>query len=505
MKNLEKKQLVKWMKAAENTIMNSVLEQCPEELENMISVNTELLRTLELEPPEGTSGLVRWPLFLGTAMTELNVCSITFAALTLLIRDGKEDANEHKERNLLGSSIYSIVSLALYDVSSYEKSNYVYWPQNYVLGTRQIQSGTINQTTLCLSLLAKQGFLTKNNVSEAAYEKRIEFVVKSIKWILTLAKKSRNYYAWTYAEKAMTLDDTEKEIESAVLPTFFCVKTLNRYVELFSEDKEVFNIVSTSYPGLIETMRKSVKLGCKYFESSQQKDGAIGMNSASTSSSYIHSLLALEILLSDYAGREEAIYSYLDYITKGNPKKMYANAQRTVFENYRYTITRRLFEPSAGRIKSSRPSERERYEIFIETIIIISGIKIVDYLNTQNRKMKYLKKIKGLMFLAYRSLEKRVKEKSGQIRIEGRRESEEDRYPIYCIYHFSTCIYDMYNKDDIKKYFRYPYIKQWVDSSWPFYLMAGTLILLGFICDPVNTYITAVFAGLSFLVGWKRK
>ena len=318
----------------------------------------------------------KWPLFFGNELDEdLNVCSICFAALSLLVDTPENDV----VKNLLNTSINSLVFLHRCDNEEYTQSKFVYWPKSYRPGTIESDSGTLNQTSLSLSVFEKLDFLslkskvTSQIITTTALEKRVEFIIKAIEWILHSQRRVGLYSAWPYAEECSTTDD--RPINIAVLPTYYCIKILMKYVQLFSRDEDVSCIIKDKYPEIITNMKKAIRSGINYF-TTQNPTGGIGKSDKENEPTYIHSLLALEILLThdveqnDWT-RQKSIKRYLDYMLQKSPNAIYKDFEANAFEQYRYRVTRTvpIKEGNHYSTRQINVTDDEIFEMSIEAMV----------------------------------------------------------------------------------------------------------------------------------------
>ncbi len=395
---------------------------------------------------------VKFPLFLTKAPDdEINVCSVCFGALSLMVKD---DAELYKVKGeYLNAAINALILLHLSNQNEEHNQEAVFWPRNYYLGTTQGEAGTLNQTSLSLSTLATLGFLNKKSpltgksISNKAFKSRLFFILKGIKWILDSQKIDALGAAWSYATTSTSIKN--EPISTAVLPTFYCIKTLDKYLNIFKRDNEIIDILKKLYPNILLEMEESIKLGVKYLVATQNHDGGIGKNNVEVSSSYMHSILALQILVTYGANEYEAIGKYLNYITKVSPNVLLRDIEKNIFEKCRYQVFRLISNgvSDGGTDQWIDTYDTESFEICPECMIIISGIDILEYIKSDSLKnKKYAKYLCKLVYFMYMKLLKRIVIEQNNVYIKGRRTDNELEYPIYCLY---------YGKKSIKKLLKY--------------------------------------------------
>lgn len=411
----------------------------------------DLAKDMELDL-DADYKFVKFPLFLTKAPDdEINVCSVCFGALSLMVKDGAELNKVTSE--YLNATINSLILLHLSNKNVIHNEEAIFWPRNYYLGTTQGEAGTLNQTSLSLSVLATLGFLNKksplngNNISNKAFKSRLLFIVKAIRWILNSQKIDALGAAWSYATTSTSINN--EAISTAVLPTFYCIKTIDKYLNIFKRDNEIVDILKKLYPDILLEMEESIKLGVKYLVANQNHDGGIGKNNVEASSSYMHSILALQILVTYGANEYEAIGKYLNYITKVSPNVLLRDVEKDVFEKCRYQVFRLISNRTSegGTDKWIDIYDTENFEICPECMMIISGIDILEYLKSDSLKnKKYAKYFCKLVYHMYKKLLKRIVIEQNNVYIKGRRDDKELEYPIYWLY---------YGKKSIKRMLKY--------------------------------------------------
>lgn len=445
---------------------------------------------------------VKFPLFLTKEPDdEINVCSVCFGALSLMKKD--ENKLDKVMVDYLNATINSLILLHLSSKDKELHQEFIFWPRNYYLGATQSEAGTLNQTSLSLSALAVLGFLDEKSpitgkyISDEALKHRLLFVVKAIKWILSSQRIDALSAAWSYATKSTTIDN--KPINSAVLPTFYCIKTIDKYLNIFKRDRKIMDILEKIYPNLLTEMEVAIKLSIKYLAISQNQNGGIGRNNIENTSSYFHSILALQILVIYGTNEFEAINKYLNYIIKISPNNFLKYIGKDIFEKYRYQVFRLI----PNRINDEETQkwidvyDTESFEIFPEAMIIIAGLHILDYLRANSLKSKrYINYFRKLIYVMYRKLLKRIYVNGNNVYIRGRRGEKELEYPIYCLYYGRKCIKRLleYDEFSLKKLIN----KRITFDRWLIFicLVAIVVIVISMLLDCKNT----ILAGLTTLI-----
>ena len=163
----------------------------------------------------------------------------------------------------------------------------------------------------------------------------------------------------------------------------------------------------------------------------------------------MHSILALQILVTYGANEYEAIGKYLNYITKVSPNVLLRDIEKNIFEKCRYQVFRLISNgvSDGGTDQWIDTYDTESFEICPECMIIISGIDILEYIKSDSLKnKKYAKYLCKLVYFMYMKLLKRIVIEQNNVYIKGRRTDNELEYPIYCLY---------YGKKSIKKLLKY--------------------------------------------------
>ena len=453
-----KKTCVNFMKNILRGIEHNIAEHADKIYDKEIDVVgnplfNDLARDMELDL-EREYKFIKFPLFFTKEPDgEINVCSVCFGVLSLMVNDAKLDKVTEE---YLNAAINSLILLHLSSKDETNDQEFIFWPRNYYLGTTQGDAGTLNQTSLSLSVLSLLGFLDKKshltgkNISNIAFKNRLLFIIKALKWILNNQKIDALGAAWSYATKSTSINN--KPINTAVLPTYYCIKTIDKYLNIFKNDKEIMDILKELYPNLISEMEESIKLGVKYLVASQNQDGGIGRNNVEASSSYVHSILALQILITYDINEYEAIGKYFNYIIKFSPNFILKHIEKDVFEKCRYQVFRLI--PNKINEEESKKwidiYDTENFEIFPECMIIISSLDILDYLrsNYVDHK-KYIKYFCKLIYIMYKNFLKRIDIDENNVYIRGRRKEKELEYPIYCLYYGKKSIRRLLKHDEL--------------------------------------------------------
>lgn len=453
---------------------------------------------------------IKFPLFITKEPDdEINVCSICFGALALL--NGDDKPSERIVKDYLNAAVNSLILLHLSGLNAESGDEFIFWPRNYHLGATQGEAGTLNQTSLSLSVLARLGFLQKKSevigsyISDTAFKNRISFVVKALRWILNNQKIDALGAAWSYAVKSTSINNVP--INSAVLPTYYCIKTLDKYLNMFKRDDEIKEALKVLSPNLLSEMEEAITQSMRYLVRSQNQEGGIGKNNIESNSSYMHSMLALQILVSYGTNEYEAINKYLKYIVKVSPKDLWKSIEDNIFEKCRYQVMRLIQKGEEDEKKWISFHDTENFEIFPEGMIIISSIDIIKYLRLNNLKSKkYIKYFRKLIYLTYRKLIARMDIQGNSIYIKGRRTEEELKYPIYCLY---------YGKKSISKLLKYDgyELKKLLNNKITFdkfiliiALLALVAIIISTVIDCKETIIWGLTTMVTSLVAfiWKK-
>lgn len=402
---------------------------------------------VSMELPQ--ANFVKVPLFLGYGdENEINVCSLCFSALTLVYSTEKlcKDYSDFLKR-----IVNTLVFLHLHQ--THNGGKYIFWPSSYNIAQSQKETGTIDQTTSCLSVLYKVGFaerrstLLQSSVSDHAIRERLSFVKKSIEWILDLQVTdigNVNYGGWPYSDACVS--ENEQPICAAVLPTFYCIKTLQKYICLFTKDEFTQQFINSFNDGIIIRMTDAVDRGVDYLCLHQRKlDGGIPKNSMEVeNASILHSLLSLESLVKHSKGHMFEIKKYLLFLSKYSVNRTFKMMAEDSFECFRYRkrscLLSEEYPPESidDSLRWKDTYQLEQFEWFIETIIISTYISLAEklYSETDDPEIKRaIKKIEKLASIAFKSLYNRILEIRNNTYVKGRRSAENEQFPIYCEYY----------------------------------------------------------------------
>lgn len=451
------------MELLEQAISESRSEITKEELKTIENKNFwKLAKEFDLDLTREYD-FIKWPLFFGIKEdNEINVCAICFGALTLLNRN-KEQGYVYDDAiaDYLNAAINSLILSHLNDASKITKKNgityeeHVCWPRNYYIGTTQLESATINQTTLSLSTLFVLGFLDKTSsitnrtINDDALKERVKFIINALKWILYVQNRDGKIASWSYAQKCKE-SNSNNEIKSATLPTHYCVETMEKYYKLFTENAQIRSMVEAIDHSIIDRIRTSCDASILYFKLKQNDDGGFMRSSNDKSSTIFHTCLVEKALCFDRTKDYSNLKKAVSFLVKKLLFKDFNFKNDDFFEKYKYEVSRFLYTEKDGKYVQNeiKTFDNEEFEVFPETLFILTNINVLELDScTNNKLLSYWQKrvIYESIYKAYTILFKRFENKNGYVLVRGRREASELQFPIYNIYYAKLCLSKLNN------------------------------------------------------------
>lgn len=385
------------------------------------------------------SKFIKWPMFFNTEDDAVvHVCSVCFGALTLVDRNSKEESYSRAAQDCFNSTINTIILFHLKE----KLNNQIFWPANYNWGLNQLDAGTINQTTLCISTLLKLDFLkleskyTGVKITEECRHNRIKFMISAIRWILDMRNKMVRSCSWSYAR--VCKDVSQKyDIHSAILPSHYCIITLEKCHLYFINNKVVNSIVTSIDNYLLSEIREACDFGIRYFEINQCDNGAFFINSKDTEPSLIHTFFG-ELVLCYSKDDASKLKKAVKYISRKLSMSKDYFVEKNLFEEFKYQVRRIIVGSNTYPYKERLVFISETFEIYPETLLILASERALNF-NAKN-SFKIMNAIQRRVITdgIYRSYERIFghMDKAGEdLYVKGNRKKEEHKYPIYNIYY----------------------------------------------------------------------
>lgn len=447
----------------------------------------ECIERYGLVVPE-TVPFITWPVFMDTAVDNINICAVNFGLLTLL---GNHDnsSNGQQIKEYINAAVNVLV---VTNLKKQKRQEYRYWPTT-IDYSNKIEWGTINQASLSLTSLFKYGFLEKQSIlndlpldSNMRFN-RFVFFAENLNWILSLQNNIGNECAaWSYAENCKDVEN-EKSITTAIVPSQFCYELVSRLYDYFVSCEENRRIIDKIDPNLLIRMSDSCRSYENWIANTQKEDGGYGRNNNFSNSSFAHSCCAmLTYVYNDHKETKkrdsERLNRLVSYLIRNYKKFNFDICEVSDSYKFQYEVSE-----NTGYVN-------DVYEVFPETLFLINCCKNID--DDKNALIKWYYK-RFLRIIDYRAYEKlfarletiQINDTNNNLVVKGRQQLSR-KYPIYALYYTYICLRRLKNNDELpwrnrKKYISLPLIVSF-KALILFLLLAGC-VLAAYIINPSDT------------------
>ncbi len=444
-------------------------------------------------------GFTTWPSFLDKDATidekYINICSTCFGIMTMmrvLEWDLLVCVEKEKVKKTIESAVNTIVML---------RGDAGEWPPHWEIGkTKMKNAGSINQTTLCLTALLKSGFFNKKsiyeekNLTKEQQKVRMSILTHSLRWLVEAQSNSGHKSGWNYG--------MDKSGKVSIMATAN-VTDLFQKISIECKENDMFEKIFNELDSkLLTVIRELISDVYEDYRRYQLVNGGYSKLYRTTEeypASMLHTLYALNVLLSGNGQMDTEIKKALDYIIR-NYKNVDWSLERPdeCFEEYEYfTILTML--GADGKVKEISYIMREKYEIVPQTLLIITICNVLRKYEGIGRKEKeHLIKIVNEQWF---QINNRSTTSGVRYVVKGNRRNEGENYPLYILYYcILSYIYTENSKENFTPSRKKENMSLYIGVSAAFLSTVFLLIQIFGIGEMVNLILVSVLTMLFSII-----